>query len=318
MQYIVLDLEWNQALSPDDPIYQKLPFHLHGEIIQIGAVRLDSHRKLQDTWKTEVKPVWFRKMHTAVQKLTGITEQQLSLGMSFPQAITQFRSWCGEDKNTIFLTWGFDDVRMLKQNLMLYGLEDSWIDQWYNLQLIYNQQTHGGSNQKGLLTAAEEMGIAFNRPAHDALNDAYYTACIASKLDLETGIAQYSKKAILRKTHSASFSPPILIRKEFDGYRSKSQILNDKKLQIPHCPRCGKPMESEPMVSQNGNKYIYLAHCQKHGTYFVRIKIEHKSEPAVSWKAIQLIFSATSDYKELYQRKRKRAKQRKINLKPKK
>ena len=43
MDYIVLDLEWNQPLSPQRMVRE--PFILGGEIIQFGAVRIDS---LQD------------------------------------------------------------------------------------------------------------------------------------------------------------------------------------------------------------------------------------------------------------------------------
>ena len=38
--YIILDLEWNQPLSPQRMIRD--PFNLGGEIIQIGAVKVDS------------------------------------------------------------------------------------------------------------------------------------------------------------------------------------------------------------------------------------------------------------------------------------
>ena len=40
MSYIVLDLEWNQAMSSNASVFNRLPIHLSGEIIQIGAVKL--------------------------------------------------------------------------------------------------------------------------------------------------------------------------------------------------------------------------------------------------------------------------------------
>lgn len=312
MTYIVLDLEWNQAASAEDPVYEKLPFHLTGEIIQIGAVRVSVQGELLDTLKLEIKPKWFRKMHSAVQKLTGITQKQLAAGISFPKAMEQFCSWCGED--CVFLTWGFDDIRMLKQNLMLYQMDDSWLGRWYNLQMIYNQQTGGGTNQKALSTAAEEMGIPQTRPVHDALNDAYYTACIACKLDLQHGLEGYSQKAVPRKSQSGG-QAPFLRREEYSGYHSKQQLLGDKKLRRVCCPKCGEQLFPDPMVAQNGDKYIFLARCPKHGVYFVRIKTDRKREHPPIWRAIRLIFAATPDYEELYRRKAKRAKQRQKRLK---
>ena len=41
MNYIVVDLEWNQAMSSKSSVFNKLPIHLGGEIIEIGAVRLN-------------------------------------------------------------------------------------------------------------------------------------------------------------------------------------------------------------------------------------------------------------------------------------
>ena len=41
MQYVVVDLEWNQAMSSKSSVFNKLPIHLRGEIIEIGAVKLN-------------------------------------------------------------------------------------------------------------------------------------------------------------------------------------------------------------------------------------------------------------------------------------
>ena len=41
MNYVVVDLEWNQAMSSKSSVFNRLPIHLRGEIIQIGAVRLN-------------------------------------------------------------------------------------------------------------------------------------------------------------------------------------------------------------------------------------------------------------------------------------
>ena len=41
MNYIVMDLEWNQAMRSDSAVFNRLPIHLRGEIIEIGAVKLN-------------------------------------------------------------------------------------------------------------------------------------------------------------------------------------------------------------------------------------------------------------------------------------
>ena len=40
LQYIVLDMEWNQPWPGSYAAKKVLPVEIHGEIIQIGAVRL--------------------------------------------------------------------------------------------------------------------------------------------------------------------------------------------------------------------------------------------------------------------------------------
>ena len=65
MQYVVLDLEWNQAMSSKSPIYNKLPIHLRGEIIQIGACKLNEDMTPGEEFQIDVKPVYFRKMFHA-------------------------------------------------------------------------------------------------------------------------------------------------------------------------------------------------------------------------------------------------------------
>ena len=52
MHYVVMDLEWNQAMSSKSSVFNKLPIHLRGEIIEIGAVKLNEdmtpRRRIQD------------------------------------------------------------------------------------------------------------------------------------------------------------------------------------------------------------------------------------------------------------------------------
>ena len=48
MQYIVLDMEWNQPWPGSYAAQKVLPVQIHGEIIQIGAVRLLETGKIAD------------------------------------------------------------------------------------------------------------------------------------------------------------------------------------------------------------------------------------------------------------------------------
>ena len=177
MQYIVLDMEWNQPWPGTFAAKRVLPVRIRGEIIQIGAVRVTDRQIVGDEFQALIKPKYYRKLNKKVVSLTGIKDAMLSEhGIPFPEAVEQFRDWCGED--CVFLTWGFDDIGILKENMALHNIDSSWIDRWYNAQMIFNAQTDGATAQKALKTAMQMAGVEASRPAHDALGDDYYTAIL--------------------------------------------------------------------------------------------------------------------------------------------
>ena len=93
MPYIVIDLEWNQAMSAKSSVFNHLPIHLRGEIIQIGAVKLNDDFTPGEEFQCDVSPVWFRKMHYKVKKLTGFDNDRLAHGLPFPTASPSSRPW---------------------------------------------------------------------------------------------------------------------------------------------------------------------------------------------------------------------------------
>ena len=190
MQYIILDMEWNQPWPGSYSAKKALPSPMRGEIVQIGAVRMTQEQQVADEFQILIRPKYFKKMNRKVASLTGIRDSLLrEKGVSFPEAAAQFAAWCGED--CVFLTWGFDDITILRENLAVFGLESGWTARWYNAQLIFNAQTDGSGAQKALSTAMQMMDIEPTRAAHDALGDAYHTALVCQRLRLAEGIAAY-------------------------------------------------------------------------------------------------------------------------------
>ena len=146
MNYIILDMEWNQPWPGSPSAKKVLPVQIRGEIIQIGAVRVTADQQVTDEFQVLVRPKYYRRLNRRVSKLTGIKESRLKEeGIPLPEAMEQFRAWCGED--VTFLTWGFDDITILRENLRLYGLEENWTERWYNAQMIFNAQTDGSNAQ---------------------------------------------------------------------------------------------------------------------------------------------------------------------------
>jgi hypothetical protein len=108
----------------------------------------------------------------------------------------------GAERIAYFSPWGFDDIQILQENILLHELDPQWVARWYNAQMIFNAQTDGSTAQKALSTAMEMFGIEAVRPAHDALGDAYHTALICSRLDLKRGMREYGTAL---KSHEDGF-----------------------------------------------------------------------------------------------------------------
>ena len=62
MQYIVLDMEWNQPWPGSYAAKKVLPVEIHGEIIQIGAVRLLENGTVADEFQVLVCPKYYKKL----------------------------------------------------------------------------------------------------------------------------------------------------------------------------------------------------------------------------------------------------------------
>ena len=85
MNYVVVDLEWNQAMSSKSSVFNKLPIRLGGEIIEIGAVKLTEDMQPGEEFTVDVKPVYFRRMHYKVKKITGFDKERLAHGIAFAE-----------------------------------------------------------------------------------------------------------------------------------------------------------------------------------------------------------------------------------------
>ena len=305
MNYIVLDMEWNQPWPGSPSARKVLPVQIRGEIIQIGAVRITEDQNVADEFQVMIRPKIYRRLNRRVSKLTGIKESDLrDNGIPVEKAMAQFRSWCGED--AIFLTWGFDDITILRENLRLFGISDEWVGNWYNAQMIFNAQTDGSSAQKALKTAMEMFEIEATRPAHDALGDAYHTALICAKLDLKRGIAEY---ATALKTHDNGFHgaelPGCICRKVYYDYKDKQSALEamDKKENL--CPVCGKQMTGTRWFAQPGRRYMDLPHCKEHGPFLVRIRLSEQPDGTV--RVSRLTYEGSSEAAAAYARRAEKA-----------
>ena len=185
MYYIVFDLEFNQEISSPrstDIDSYRCPF----EIIQIGAIKIDSSFNTVATFNRYVKPTIYPQVNAFITELTGITTEQLLLEASFSNIFDDFIEFIeeGED-DCVFCTWGMSDMKELFRNAAYHQLDNSRLPKLFiNLQPYVS--THLGLSHSKLLnlkTAIESLEISMPYPFHNALYDAYYTAELFKKIN---------------------------------------------------------------------------------------------------------------------------------------
>lgn len=179
MNYIVLDLEFNQSfpfksgkkVEPNP----ECPF----EIIQIGAVKLNESFEQVDTFDAMIRPQIYPRLHPFVEKITGIRAEMLTDKPDFKNAYEGFLAFIGNEP-AILCTWGGDDIKSLYRNILFYDLDaEAMTNQYLNVQPFAAEYlNHEAGKAIGLKNAVEALGIPEGESFHDALNDAVYTSKI--------------------------------------------------------------------------------------------------------------------------------------------
>ena len=176
---VLFDLEWNIGYQPYTFNYHGVQQTFRGEIVEIGAVKIDEDANVLDTFSIHLRPRIFRKLQHHIAKVTGLTQADLDRGEPIVQGLRRFMQWCGPDAE--FAEWGMDDVPVLKQNLFLCNIDESKPTVWYDLQQVFLRE-HPRREGEGMTleSVVTRMGIPMERQFHDALSDTLYTADVGS------------------------------------------------------------------------------------------------------------------------------------------
>lgn len=183
MEYIVFDLEFNQGFDRElnkTVSNERCPF----EIIQIGAIKLDSHFNIIDTFNSYVKPEIYKSIHPFVGKMTSISYSDVKDAPSFASVYKEFRKFIA-GKNPILCVWGTGDLKELYRNINFYGLPSKSLPKEYiNIQKYASEYFNNPSGKSiGLQNAISILGIEEGKSYHNALNDAYYTAQVFMRIN---------------------------------------------------------------------------------------------------------------------------------------
>ena len=176
MNYIVLDLEWNQSSTKAGE--KEIPF----EVIEIGAVKLDGHQQMISEFSELIRPQIYTQMHQITSQLIHLKMEELQKGHPFVDVMGRFLEWCGEDY--IFVTWGPLDLTELQRNMNYYGMEPlaDGPFPFYDAQKLFSLALEDGKSRRSLEYAIDFLHIKKDIPFHRAFSDAYYTAKVFAGL----------------------------------------------------------------------------------------------------------------------------------------
>lgn len=276
MNYIVIDLEWNQSPKGKEYENTKIPF----EIIEIGAVKLDSSMNTLDEFCSMIKPNIYKEMHFKIKEITRFNIKDFAYEKDFLSVIKEFILWCGEDFT--FCTWGTLDLMVLQKNMSFYHLERVFGFPliYYDVQKLFSIYFEDRKIRRSLEYAVNYLNIGQTIPFHRALSDAYYTAEVLKELDFEMLIRDYSIDTFYKPRNKEEEIIAIFdtyskyISRIFD---SKEKALQDKEVTSTRCYLCGKNAKKKiRWFSDNARMYYSLSYCEEHG--FLKGKLRMKKE----------------------------------------
>lgn len=288
MNYIIFDLEWNQCpdgKAKEDP---SLPF----EILEIGAVKLNSEKQEIDRFHELIQPSVYKKLHPMTQSIIHLSIDKLAKADLFPSVCERFYEWCGPD--AVYCTWGSLDLLELQRNMRYYHMENHFPFplKYLDIQKLYSICFDDGKSRKSLETAVEELLLQKSGSFHAALADAIYTSEILKLIPDEPFHSFYSIDY---------FRSPQNRREEiyvvFDGYSkfvskefsSKKELMKDRKVTSTRCYLCGKSAKKKiRWFASGGKNFSCLAYCEEHGYLKGKIRLK-KCENSNSFFCVKTI-----------------------------
>lgn len=274
MNYIVMDLEWNQGSPEMEAEKEEIPF----EIVEIGAVKLNNERVMIDQFSELVRPQVYAELHHITRKLIHMQMEELQKGEVFPVVCQNFLDWIGKEPY-MFCSWGPLDLMELQRNMRYYHmppLADRPIA-FLDVQKLFSIAFEDSKSRKALEYAVDFLQIEKDIPFHRAFSDAYYTAKVLSKI---------KQKAVLQYVSFDTYVKPDCEAKEvhidFDGYSKyisrtfpdKLLAMDDREISSCNCNICKKKVRKKlKWFTPNGKHYYAVGYCDKHGYIKSKVRI---------------------------------------------
>lgn len=172
MKYIILDLE---STCWENKILQN-----KNEIIEIGAVCVDSNGEIKSQFNEFVKPKLNPVLSEFCKNLTSITQEQIDSADSFPEVLKRFQEWINLDEDYMLCSWGFYDRGQFKSDCELHRLSTSWLNKHISLKHQY-AEIKNLSRPIGMGGALKIEKLTLEGTHHRGIDDAKNIAKIFTK-----------------------------------------------------------------------------------------------------------------------------------------
>lgn len=281
MNYIVLDLEWNQGSEDQE---RELAF----EIVEIGAVKLNEQMEQIGQFHGLIRPQIYQELHKVTEELIQLDMETLKDGETFPEVAGRFLAWCSDDQAPfIFCTWGTQDLTELQRNMKYYGMEplSGGPIPYLDVQKLFSIAYEDRKTRRTLEFAVDYLHIAKDVPFHRAYGDAYYTGKV---------LARCNDTEVLRNVSYDVYHPPVRreeeIKVQFDTYckyisrqfADREEAFRDREVMSSKCYICHCNIRKKiKWFSNNGKQYYCLAYCEKHGYLKGKIRVRKTDDDKV-------------------------------------
>ena len=255
MAFIIFDLEFNN-LSGITEYYPDFEedfgcidsFELRNEIIEIGAVKVDSYMKTLDKFKVYIKPSVLPVLNPKIAAMTSITDEDLENGVTFAEGMDMLNALV--DDGDVICTWSKDDIAEITQNAVYHEYDNfKLLKKYFDIQ-EYAMKIYGYRKSVSLKEVLAKARIKVDKTKlHDALNDSIYTAEVLKRI--------YNSRAVKECIQTDLFHMPMFGIDEEDA----EQI--DTKDFETNCPKCNIEVELEEDFKYLGWRFLALGECDK-------------------------------------------------------
>ena len=293
MNYIVMDLEWNQCPEGKSKEVEEIPF----EIIEIGAVKLNEALEIVGEFSEKIKPRVYKKMDAHVEEIVQVKMEELQDCRGFFRVAEDFLQWCGEER--VFCTWGPQDLIELQRNMEYYKMSalSSKPFFYYDVQKLFEVFFDEEKATRNLAFAVEYFHIECKEEFHSAISDARYTALIMQKFDV---------KKIKKYQEIDYFHYPKVPEDEIDisfssyakhismGYPGKEALMRARTVKEVRCCICNKRASKKiDWFTNNSKNYYGLFLCKEHG--YLKGKVRAKRGQGEEYFAVKTVKIISKD-----------------------